>query len=471
MDTLAPQVLARLPLAQAVLTTWRFVADDALLNNIFHSHRGRCYDHTISFPTLVRLIHDVLVGASPSANRRFTHATQSGELPASLQAAYAKLGRLPRNVSHAFLADCTDRLDSLMSTPDTTPLPQCLEPWEVVALDGKAIKNVAKRLGPARGTSGGILGGRALVAQAMRSGLVRALHADCDGEANDVRFVPQLVPEVHRRVDRPVLWVADRQFGFPEVLGHLLTRGDGFVVRYHGNVLFTPDSQRLTRTGRDNRGRRYREEWGELGGRANPHRCSVRRITLERVGESPVILVTSLLDADEYPASDVLELYAMRWGIERVFQQVTEVFGLARLIGGTPRATVFQLAFCLVLYNLTQVVRSWVAGAGQRRVSEVSSEKLFTDVTAELVSWRTLVRAEATVECVPVVADAAGMRHRLRELLSGLWRADWAKAAPKKRIAQPNRPRSRHRSMHRILQEHKHRPTSKRNPKRSRPDV
>ena len=115
-------------------------------------------------------------------------------------------------------------------------------------------------------------------------------------------------------------------------------------------------SRRTARPGPDHRGRTYREEWGWLGGPANPHRRYVRRITLERAGEEPVLVVTSLLDAAEYPASDLLELYALRWGIERVFQQVTEVFGLAKLIGGTPQATVFPFAFCLLLYNMTHVI-------------------------------------------------------------------------------------------------------------------
>ena len=48
-------------------------------------------------------------------------------------------------------------------------------------------------------------------------------------------------------------------------------------------------------------------------------------------------------------------------GIERMFQQVAEVFHLATLIGGSPEATVFQLAFCLLLYNMIQVVRASLA--------------------------------------------------------------------------------------------------------------
>jgi hypothetical protein len=70
----------------------------------------------------------------------------------------------------------------------------------------------------------------------------------------------------------------------------------------------------------------------------------------------------------------LLVLYGHRWGIERCFQQVTEVFGLQGLIGSSPRATVFQFAFCLVLYNILQLIRAYVADASAHKVSEVSTE-------------------------------------------------------------------------------------------------
>jgi len=47
--------------------------------------------------------------------------------------------------------------------------------------------------------------------------------------------------------------------------------------------------------------------------------------------------------------------------IERLFQRVTEVFDLRHLIGSTPQATVFQAAFCLLLSNVIQTVRGYVA--------------------------------------------------------------------------------------------------------------
>jgi IS4 transposase len=123
----------------------------------------------------------------------------------------------------------------------------------------------------------------------------------------------------------------------------------------------------------------------------------VRALTLQRPGEEDLILVTDLLAADAYPADDLLELYARRWGIERVFQQVTEVFALEGLIGGSPEATVFQFAFCLLLYNLIHVVRARVAAAQQREPETISVENLFDDVRRELMAWNLMIEPQATV--------------------------------------------------------------------------
>ena len=50
--------------------------------------------------------------------------------------------------------------------------------------------------------------------------------------------------------------------------------------------------------------------------------------------------------------------YIARWGIERVLQQITEVFHLQTLIGTTPQGTVFPCAFCLLRSHRVQVGRA-----------------------------------------------------------------------------------------------------------------
>jgi hypothetical protein len=460
MEVPRRDTLTRLPLAEAVLTLWRWVADPGSLDQIFDDNRGRCYEKILSFSLLVYLIRDALLEYGGSGRKSFDEAKDRGELETSYRAAYGKLGRTPIPVSAALLAGCTARLREVYpGEPQAqAPLPASLDDYRVITLDGKAIKRVAKRLKPLWGVPGGLLGGRALVAQDLRSGLAVAMRAHPDGDANEVRFVGDLVPEVRRLGPGKTLWLGDSGFCDLTQPTHFAKRGDAFLVRYHPKVPFYVDPACPAREGRDSRGRRYVEEWGHLGSPRNKNRLYVRRITLYRPGEKDVILVTNLCDAAAVPAVDLLETYLQRWGIERMFQQVTEVFGLEHLIGTKPEGVIFQFAMCLLLYNLIQVVRGVIAVDVQRPHEEISGEKLFEDVERQMIAWSETVEPEETIARFEGEWTAQRVKVRLSELLSGVWRDRWLKSPPRKPRAARKVARKRtHGSVYRILEAHQQR--------------
>jgi hypothetical protein len=317
---------------------------------------------------------------------------RAGGLVASRQAYYGKLRRFPLSLSLAYLRHTAAALRPSGAAPPGT-LPACLDRLEVRMIDGKSLKRVAKRLAPARGAAGRLLGGKLLVSWDPRAGLVDALAADPDGEANECRLVPALLEQwPAATAARPRLVVADRQFGDKAQPGRLRADGRHFLFRRNRKTRFHPDPQRPEHAARHEAvgaGRAVTRQWGWLGqGRG---RLYVRQITLARPGEEDLVLVTDLTDAGAYPAAALLEVYRRRWGIEQVFGQITEVFGLARFIGSSPEATVFQAAYCLMLYNLIGVVKGYVAGAGGVAASEVSPGKLFEAVHEELASLSRLV--------------------------------------------------------------------------------
>jgi Transposase DDE domain len=456
----ARDTLVRLPLAEAVLTLWRWVADADSLDQIFDDHRGRCYEKILSFSCLVYLIRDALLEYGGSGRKSFDEAKDRGDLETSFRAVYGKLGRIPIPLSSAMLAGCTARLREVYpGEPEAqTPLPPSLDDYRVITLDGKAIKRVAKRLKPLRRAAGGLLGGRALVAMDMRCGLAVAMRGHADGDANEVRFVGDLVPEVRHQSPAKILWLGDSSFCDLTQPAHFAQRGDAFLVRYHPKVPFFADPTRPAREGYDSRGRRYLQEWGHLGSPRNQKRMYVRRITLYRPGEKDVILVTNLCDAVAVPAVDLLETYLNRWGIERMFQQITEVFGLEHLIGTRPEGVIFQFAMCLLLYNLIQVVRGEIAAGVERPHEEISGEKLFEDVQRQMIAWSQVVEPEETVAHFQGEWTALRVRVRLSELLRGLWKDRWRKSPPKKpRAPQEVKRKRTHGSVYRILEAHQQR--------------
>jgi hypothetical protein len=456
MDGPSQEMLARMPLAEAVLLLWRWVMNEERLQAVWDRHRGRCYELIISFPVMVHLIAEALLQYQGSGRRSFEKNIENGELEASLQAAYKKLGRLPVPLSQALLGECTAALTEAFPAWAQWQLPKSLRGFRVVVLDGKALKRVAKRLKALRGIPGGLVGGRALVAIDWTTGLAVDMHADRDGDANDVRFVPDLVPVVRVHVMGPRLWVADSAFCDLEQPGRFTADdGDHFLVRYHPKVKFHLDVKTSQRKGKDERGRPYVEMWGWLGGEGDKRRRYVRMIRVERPEDKDFVLVTDLLDHNAYPAEDLLWLYAERWGIEKVFQTVTEVFGLMRFIGGRPEACIFQFAFCLLLYNMIQVVRGYVAQAQDLEPDEISTEKLFDDVERQLIAWNVMFDPEVTINYFERMPNLRTLHARLRKLLGSTWSDTWIKSPPQERHRKtPSKSARTHNSVYRILQSH-----------------
>lgn len=433
-EVLCAMVLPRVPRANAVLTTWSYLLQPNFLDDLYTRHRGRSYEDVLTFSTFVALIRDALVLYKGSALQSLQHADEQGMLPTCQEAVYGKLRRVPIPLSLAFLEEVTKQIRALLP-PDVPaePVPASLAAMTVVVLDGKQIKKVAKRLKPVRGQPGKVIGGKVLVAYVPAEGLGVAMAADADGEANDIRLMPEAVPRARARISGPRLWVADRQFCDLTQPERFTEDGDHFVLRRSLKLSFHADPDRPARETVDKEGRKVIEQWGWIGVAKEPRRRYVRQIQLVRPEGEDVYLVTDLWDEHAYPADDLLVVYLKRWKIEQVFQKITEVFHLERLLGSTPEATIFQAAFCLVLYNLLQLMRAYVA-AGQKDlpIESVSMEQLFLDVERDLTALGVLFPAATISGWYQGEWSREEVMARLRVLLGGAWTPRYRKAVNKK---------------------------------------
>ena len=233
---------------------------------------------------------------------------------------------------------------------------------------------------------------------------------------------------------------------------------DAFLIRHHSKCGFHADPTMPSRTGKDDAGRVYREEWGWLGGPDNKNRVRVRKITVDRPSGGPLTLLTSLLDADCYPAFDLLILYRRRWGIETMFQKVVQTYDLRHLIGGTPEATVFQAVFCLLLYNITLIVRDYVAAGAKRTAPTISLHLLYNDIIEEMTAWMKVIGPGATLGVLQATmfTGPEDFRRYLQRTLSGVFTDRLAKAKTTKR--PPKKPpraylKGGHSSVDRILRD------------------
>ena len=456
MDGFQTQVVVRLPLAEATYRILSHVLTDDLLAEIYALYRGHGYEREISFPIMVWLIHDALF-VHPSARQALEKARESGRLSAQNCSVYQKLGRMNANLSMALVRATSTTLSELLpETAREAALPASLAEFESVVIDGKTIKHVTHRLKVTRPFRGKVTSGKFLAALSMRGEMVLAMQATPDSYSNDVPLVPGLLAQLHRREDRPMLFIADRQFGGVRVPLDLCRGGNHFLIRLQNNIGFEADPSRPAGRGTDERGRRYIEEWGWIGA---GRRLYGRRILLHRPGSDDLILTTDLVDAKAYPAVDLLAAYRERWTIERVFQQVTEVYELRHLIGSTPQGTIFQAAWCVLMYNVSQVIKAHVAAGGKLLPRQVSGELVFDDATAQITSWNTLLSPEQTVRAVSPPMETAQLRDYLSERIGPLWTPRWHKS-PKKKPAdyhKKQRPPDGAICVYRVLQTEKRR--------------
>lgn len=455
MNKFDMELVRRLPLASAVLELFDHALEPGFLEDIYEHNRGRGYTAILTFSHFVTVIRDCLV-IHRSGHRGMLEAQAQDTLTVDDSNIYRKLARMPVAVSQALLRQSTQRLKALMPEAARAPLPPSVDKFDVIIIDGKKIKDAAKRLKPCRGFGGKLHGAKVLVAVDARSGLALAMHSSLDGESNDVPLVRGLLPQVREHTQRPVLWIADRQFGDLTTPGRLSQGEDQYLVRLRKGLIFQADPAVAAVEGVDEQGRAWVDQVGWLG---KGRELYVRRIELLREGEDQggdqggdqaVILITSLLDREVHATEDLLELYRRRWGIEQCFQQVVEQFELRQLIGCTPRAILFQTSFCLLLYNLVQVVKAYVAEDAGREPGEVSTHQLFVNVRRELTTWTCLEAPPPESRC----DDAESMRRRLRELMHGRWRELWTKRSdtrPREKRPKPKPIFGGHTSVWRLL--------------------
>lgn len=452
MDKLDLEVLQRLPLAEAVLTVLRFVWDDRRLTDLFEQHRRTGSECKVRFAELVNLVAEAIIQHQGSGRKTFEQAQEEGRLNATVEAVYGKLRRCPIELSEAFLTETTRYLQQLLPrTKGSQAIPPSLAGHRVWIVDGKKLKKLPKRLGALRGVSGKVLGGKAVVGMLLNDGMAFAMHASPDGEANDAPLTPGLIERLGPLQEGPSLIVADRQFCDLKIPHCVLAQGCDFVVRYSKRTQFFPEKERVFC---DAAGRTVRDATGMLGAESNRRRMRVRMITLERPEDEDVTLITNLENDESYPAEDLLQVYLERWGIERMFQTITEVFHLTSLIGTSPQGAIFQFALCTCLYNVIHVLRSYVAVENDREPRDLSMEMIFNDVTRQFTAL-TVFTQRGAVGTLPIATgSAAEVRALLHTIMAGQWSNLWQKC-PTRRHKPPSirvRVRGGHSSAFKLIQ-------------------
>lgn len=450
-DEFTSEALLRLPVAASLLSVFAIICGEERMGEIFSKHRGRSYEDILSFKDVVKLMFSAVLEHNAVGRKAFLNAREHDQMPVTDQAAYGKIRRMPQSLSHALLHESIPALLEMFPDSVTTQVPSCFNGYNVYGIDGKKIKEVAKRLKETRGTPGKLLGGKTLVALSIHERLAVAVNSSLDGEANDGPLVPGLLQSIHARTPINNVLLADSQFCDLTSPRYILEYGWDFAMRHHPKVHFHIDNTIKARRGIDSRGRKYVEEIGWLGKPGTKRCIRVRRITVTREGKPDLVIVTSLLDFDLFSASDILDLYALRWTIETVFQHITKEFDLRHMIGSTAEATIFQFSICLLLYNIMILIQSHASEEQELEVEELSLPKIMDTAKTQLSA---LAKVSNPTEIAAAILKKRSSPAMVARGLRNLWDDDWIKARKNKRKPKPPpiKKSGAHTSVHRQIE-------------------
>lgn len=437
LTKLEREALKRIPLAEACYKLMAQVFSDSVLEEVWETFRGRCYKQELSFAMVVELLQSALFRHRGSGRASFDEASEADRLPVSYTAAYGKLGRVPTAVSKGLLeAGAAELTPVIPPGVWANPLPACFDKFQVLVMDGKVVKRVPRLMKLLRGAQAAVLGGKASVLLDVRTGLARAIAVSEDGYADELALTRELLDQKDELAgdSRPTLVVLDRLYCNREIPSLCLRHSGHFIIRFGGKMQFHEDPDRDSHEFRDAEGALITERWGWL----NTHDGAplrVRQITRQLPNGKIIRVVTDLQDRRRYPATAILKAYRSRWSIECVFQLITEVFGLEKLVVTTPRGTVFQLAFCVLLYDIIQVVKLIIAEQTDRPTKQISTRKLMEDTRDQLKGLHLFFPISVIVSRfhTPTPLPAEEIRHQIQKSLTGVWRPRWMKAKTRPR--------------------------------------
>ena len=296
---------------------------------------------------------------------------------------------LPWQIFRDLLAECLQPLARARRHPEAF-----YKGWRLVGLDGTCfgvhnVPRLVRALGKAASRRF-----KAAFAQVRTVVLVElGLHnpiAAAIGRNGESEL--ELAWELIKQLPARCLLLADRLYGMQlfvgELLAHCLTVKAQFLVRIRKNLkvrvmkLLADGSALVELTVRDEQGKKFRFLVREIRG----------RVVGRGSKSTSVRLWTSLLDAKQYPAAELLALYGQRWEVEISIQELkVELRGGDRLASYTPETAAQEIAALLLAQSVLVQARCAASQQG-----EVAALRISFRETVRLVRavWTWLVVGE-----------------------------------------------------------------------------
>lgn len=189
-----------------------------------------------------------------------------------------------------------------------------------------------------------------------------------------------------RKLPMRTLLLLDRGFFGYALFLDVLARGHAFVARAPGHIRYRrvrrlERHDHLVRITRQPAARRQRPDL--------PATLDLRLVACRRRGFRPVLLFTTLLDAQAYPAEEIVALYRERWEVELGFDEI-KTHLLAKhvpLRSQSPALVRQEIDALLIAYNAVRMLMAQAAHDARidaRRLSFTDALERLRDVTRRM---------------------------------------------------------------------------------------
>lgn len=253
----------------------------------------------------------------------------------------------------------------------TRPLPLVIRRTQrafpqIWAVDATTLEALFKRVGLLRGIPRMVLAGKLLGVLDVATRLPVQLRWEEDPQVNERSLLDQILSQL----PAGVLLLLDKGFFGFEFFDWCTEHGVCFII---------PDRETTAikhRTVLSTRGV-LRDERVQLGVyRSNPCQYPVRRITIQ-VGTTQYRYLTNVLDPALLPATDVIELYRLRWRIEEAFLLTKRLLGLSYLWTGASNGIALQIWTTWLLYAILVDLSDAIADELGLPLDRISLEMVF----------------------------------------------------------------------------------------------
>jgi IS4 transposase len=375
-DWLFERFVEKSPVAVMVRATLENAFSQQALDRIFANAAQQQREGELLFSSVVKLLAMVVWRQKGSVGEAYKHAQKDFEV--SVRSVYNKLNGAETQVCRALVREPASTLvkvaDELSSRQ---PL---LKGYSTRIIDGNHLTSTDHRLKALRRTRSGPLPGQSLAVLDADRMLITDLFCCEDGEAQERRLFPEVVPSAKPRQ----LWIADRNFCTTQFLFGLAHRGASFLIRQHASTLTWNEETLPKRVGRSDSGEIYQQI---LHLTCGDEVLSVRRITIlldepTTSGETEIHVLTNLPSraANDYR---VAELYLQRWTIENAFQEIEQSLRSEINTLGYPGAALLGFAIAVNAYNVLSIVK-WAIEA--QHSEEIRREELSGYYLAAIVA-------------------------------------------------------------------------------------